>query len=95
MQQGIKMKMNIEKAKQENFDEINVIAREVHDLHCEYRPDIFKRAEKPISQDYYNSLLGTGRLYIAKDNANAIKFYEKFGMRPQNIKYQMRIEEQK
>ncbi len=34
--------MRIEKAKQENYDEINIIAKEVHDLHISFRPDIFK-----------------------------------------------------
>ena len=155
--------MEIEKPIIEDFDEINVIAKEVHDLHVEFRPDIFKQAEKPISQDYFNSLLANNQLYVAKENnrivgyiiinpkesdgftedfyikcktiivealgvkkeykskgigtqlmkfvidyvkrngytdieltvssenTDAIKFYEKLGMRPKNIKYQMRV----
>lgn len=154
--------MRIEKAKQENYDEINIIAKEVHDLHISFRPDIFKFCEKPIKHDYFNSLLENSGLYVAKENeitigyviikrkdnsysddfylanktllievlgikseyihkgvgteimnfiiklarkenytdieltvspenARAIKFYEKLGMRVKNIKYQMKV----
>jgi|GEM_PF-612137 len=157
--------MKVEKSTIKDFDEINAIAREVHDLHVDFRPDIFKRAEQPIQRDYFNSLLLGEKLYVAKEknkivgyiiinpksrgefddvfyvkcktivvealgikkgyenngigtqlinflidyvkkngytdielyvspeNRNAIKFYEKLGMRTESITYQMRVKE--
>ena len=49
-----------------DYDAINELARQVLAQHIEYRPDIYKMAEKPFRQDYYNSLIKNGRIFIFK-----------------------------
>jgi len=60
--------MVIEKPYAEDFAEINEIAKDVHDQHVAYRPDIYRMVEHPISQNFFTELLGMDEIFIAKEN---------------------------
>ena len=49
-----------------DYDAINELARQVLVQHIGYRPDIYRMAEKPFRQEYYNSLIENNRIFIFK-----------------------------
>lgn len=152
--------LDILKPTLKDFEEINIIAREVQEQHIDYRPDIFKTTDYPIPYKQFNELIFKNKIFIVKnaeviiayiiieiqekkspicferkilhieilvvkkdfigkgigsqlidyvtnlakeknctdieltvspENASAIKFYEKLGMKVKNIKYQKSI----
>ena len=59
--------MIIEIPKIENFEEINKIARQVHDIHVEWRPDIFVSVENPVEKERLEELIKNKEIYIIKE----------------------------
>jgi len=60
--------MTIEKPRQEDFEEISAIAREIHEQHIAYRPDLFQSVEYPLLPMDYQALVDNNEMYIAKEN---------------------------
>ena len=58
--------LKIEKPTINDFESINLIAREVHEQHIEYRADLFKRVDNPINNERYNLLIENNEIVIAK-----------------------------
>lgn len=65
------MQTIIQIPKIEDFEAVNRLAKQVHELHVKWRPDLY--------------------LTVNEENENAIKMYEKFGMKVKNIAYSMEI----
>lgn len=152
--------MEIIVPKIEDFDEINKIAKQVHEMHVKWRPDIYVSVDEVIQKDLFKELVMNKEIYVIKEkdkiigyvtfkinekqrhgmhdrkiinieaigidkkyrnkgmgsklinhiinigkkqkctdlylsvneeNINAIKFYEKLGMKVKNISYSMKI----
>lgn len=58
--------IKIEKATINDFENINLIAREVHEQHIQYRPDIFESVEHPIDVERLKLLIENNEMLIAK-----------------------------
>ena len=40
-----------------DFEQLQSIVQEVHNLHCEARPDVYNDVTEPLSKDYFNGLI--------------------------------------
>jgi len=58
--------LKIEKPTRNDFESINIIAREIHEQHIQYRSDIFKSVEHPINNERFNYLLDNNEIVVAK-----------------------------
>ena len=66
--------MEIELVRKEEFEEVHVIARQVHLLHVGWRPDLFKYVEKVISEELFNEYIENKNLYVAKKNGEIVGY---------------------
>lgn len=66
--------INIELAKDGELNEINKIAKQVHDLHVKWRPDIFYEVEEVISKEMFNQLIENNQIYVVKEEKNIIGY---------------------
>ena len=44
-------------AREADFDAVNRLARQVHELHVQWRPDLFRSVQYPITQVEFSELL--------------------------------------
>ena len=59
--------MNIVLPEINDVKEINEIARQVHDLHVNWRPDIFVSVENPVQEDRLKELIENKEIYVIKE----------------------------
>ena len=86
------MKTIIEVPKIEDFKRVNELARQVHELHASWRPDIFLKVDEVINKKEFEEKIQTKEIYIAKaedkiigymtlnikENSNPILKYKKY-----------------
>ena len=58
----------------DDLKEINKIAKQAHDMHVAWRPDIYVTSETPIDIDYYRELLQNDRILVLKENDRTIGY---------------------
>lgn len=51
----------------EDFEEINKIARQVHEIHVGWRPDIFVSVENPVEKERLQELIENKEIYVIKE----------------------------
>lgn len=56
----------LELARREDFEAVNAIAKQVHDLHVAWRPDLYCHCDCPIPMDYYLDCIAQRTLFVAK-----------------------------
>lgn len=66
--------MKIEIPKFEDFEEINKLARQVHEIHVNWRPDIFVSVEYPIQQDRLKELIENKQIYVIKEKEKILGY---------------------
>lgn len=59
--------MNIVLPKLNDFEKINKIARQVHEIHVNWRPDIFVSVENPVQEERFKNLIENKEIYIIKE----------------------------
>ena len=47
-------------------EQINALARQVHEMHVDWRPDIFEMPEELYPEDRFLEAIGSRNLYVAK-----------------------------
>ena len=60
--------MEIVVPKIEDYKRVNEIAKQVHDLHVKWSPDLFVSVENVILEDRFKSLIEDKKIYVIKDN---------------------------
>lgn len=96
--------MQIELPKIENFKRVNELAKQVHEIHVNWRPALFfsvdeKYRGKGIGTELLNYVKDFGKennctdlyLTVNEENKDAINLYEKFGFKVKSIAYSMQI----
>lgn len=80
--------MEIVVPKIEDFKRVNEIAKQLHELHVKWRPDLFFSVETVILEGRYKSLIEDENIVVIKDNEEivgyavfCIKEKENHGMR--------------
>lgn len=56
----------LELAREADWDAINEIAVQVHDLHVSWRPDLYRRTDTPYPKDYFLECIQNKNLFVAK-----------------------------
>ena len=64
----------LELATSKDRAEVNRLARQVHELHVSWRPDIFKMPEELFPAELYDQLVKERRLYVAKETGTIAGF---------------------
>ena len=58
--------MKIEVPKIEDFKRVNELAKQVHELHVKWNPDLFLSVDEVLQKDYFEKLIQNKEIYIAK-----------------------------
>ena len=64
----------IELARVCDRDDVNRLARQVHQLHVSWRPDLFTMPQELFPEELYSELLRNRELYVAKLNGTVAGF---------------------
>ena len=76
--------MEFRLASEADFEAVNRLARQVHELHVQWRPDLFRSVEYPIPQEEFSGLLQEQRLLLAQQDG-AVIAYAVFGVQRLDI----------
>lgn len=70
------MKYSIREAEFADFEKLQPIHKEVHDLHVNGRPDIYNKAELSLDSSYFKQLIESdkGVIYVIENNKEIIGF---------------------
>lgn len=60
------MQTTIENPKIEDFNRVNELAKQVHELHVNWRPDLFLSVDEVISKENFEEMLQAKEIFIAK-----------------------------
>lgn len=60
------MQVTIENPKIEDFNRINELAKQVHELHVNWRPDLFLSVDEVISKENFEEMLQAKEIFISK-----------------------------
>lgn len=60
------MQITIEIPRIENFDKVNKLAKQVHELHVKWRPDLFLSVDEVISKENFEEMIEAKEIFIAK-----------------------------
>lgn len=66
--------MIIEIPKITDYTEINNLAKQVHELHVNWRPDLFADVENVIEKENLEIMIKNKEIYIAKENSKIIGY---------------------
>ena len=64
----------LELATHKNRDDVNRLARQVHEMHVLWRPDLYRMPEELFPEELYAELLKNRELYVAKLDGAVIGF---------------------
>lgn len=60
------MQIAIEIPQIEDFNKVNKLAKQVHELHVNWRPDLFLSVDEVISKEYFEEMIQTKEIFVAK-----------------------------
>ncbi len=60
------MKITIKIPQIEDFNRINELAKQVHELHVNWRPDLFLSVEEVISKENFEKMIQAKEIFVAK-----------------------------
>ena len=80
----LKERIEIEVPRIEDFEAVNKLAKQVHELHVKWRPDLYLSVDKVINIEYFNEKIKTKEIYVAKQN-NEILGYIMFEIKEKDI----------
>ena len=64
----------LELATLKNRDDVNRLARQVHEMHVSWRPDLFTMPEELFPEERFLELIGKRELYVAKLDGNVVGY---------------------
>ena len=64
----------LELATLKNSDDVNRLARQVHEMHVQWRPDLYQMPEELFPEELYTELVKNRELYVAKLDGAVIGF---------------------
>ena len=60
------MQITIEIPKIEDFKKVNELAKQVHELHVNWRPDLFLSVDEVISKENFEKMIQAKEIFVAK-----------------------------
>ena len=82
------MKIITRYAKMEDYEKVSIIATQIHDIHVNVRPDIFKKVDNSMPKDYFVKAIENNNLIVATLDSTIIGYLEfqiKENTNPNNI----------
>ena len=67
-----------------DYDSVNKLAIQVHELHVGWRPDLFISVKEVISREYFNELILNNQIFVAKIDEEIVG-YITFNIREKQI----------
>ena len=64
----------IELASIKDRNEVNRLARQIHQLHMDWRPDIYRMPEELFPEERFSELISRRELYVAKVGGNVVGY---------------------
>lgn len=64
----------LEPARPSDQEAVNALARQVHELHVGWRPDIFRMPEELFPEDRFSALLENNQMYVARKDGAVIAY---------------------
>ena len=64
----------LELATVKDRNDVNRLARQIHEMHVQWRPDLFQMPEELFPEEYYGELLKNRELYVAKMGGGVVGF---------------------
>ena len=64
----------LELAREADFEAVNRIAAQVHDLHVSWRPDLYCHTDCLFPAEYYGEAVEEKRLFVAKRDGTVVGF---------------------
>ncbi|MGM9523841.1 MAG: GNAT family N-acetyltransferase [Faecousia sp.] len=61
-------------ADEADFEAVNRLARQVHELHVQWRPDLFRSVQYPITPEEFSALLQEQRLLLAQKDGTVVAY---------------------
>ena len=61
-------------ASEADFEAVNHLARQVHELHVQWHPDLFRSVQYPITREEFSTLLQEQRLLLAQRDGAVIAY---------------------
>lgn len=68
------MNLLIEIPKIEDYEQVNKLAKQVHELHVKWRPDLFLNVDKVISKENFEELIQNKEIFIAKKECKIVGY---------------------
>lgn len=88
------MQITIEIPQIKDFNNVNRLAKQVHKLHVNWRPDLFLSVDEVISKENFKEKIQTKEIYVAKIN-NEIIGYVTFNIKEKdnhNMRYRKQLQ---
>lgn len=60
------MQITIEIPRIEDFNKVNELAKQVHELHVNWRPDLFLSVDEVISKECFEEMIQAKEIFVAK-----------------------------
>lgn len=60
------MEVNVEIPKIEDLEKVNKLAKQVHEIHVAWRPDLYLHVEEVIQKEYFENLIQNEEIFVAK-----------------------------
>ena len=64
----------LELARDIDREDVNRLARQVHEMHVSWRPDLFRMPEELFPEDLFRELIANRELYVAKIDQAVVGF---------------------
>ncbi len=88
------MQITIEIPKIEDFKKVNELAKQVHELHVNWRPDLFLSVDEVISKECFEEMIQVKEIFVAKIQ-DEIVGYITFNIKEKNnpsIRYRKQLQ---
>lgn len=68
------MAILIEIPKIGDYEQVNNLAKQVHELHVKWRPDLFLNVDEVISRDSFKEMIQEKEIFIAKNQSKIVGY---------------------
>ncbi len=66
--------MKIELPKESDYEGVNSLAHQVHELHVAWRPDLFNSVEDAITKEEFDNYIANKQIYVARNREKILAY---------------------
>lgn len=68
------MEMIIKIPETEDYEQVNKLAKQVHELHVKWRPDLFLNVDEVISRDNFKEMIQAKEIFVVKKQSKIVGY---------------------